>query len=278
MSDSLYVPTAAPREEARRRTEAALYGREREVPTVLTDADVRDYWVGEFRERVRADKDCVVLATGPAGSGKSTSVLDLAWRIDPTFTPGTLAERVAFRPEHIPTIYKRTPPYGVAWVDEAVTAGLLATDTFSPDQKDLVQLVNIIRAHNVVLFLVVPYLSDLAKSMRARRADYRIEVTPAEDTETGRPEAHVGRKVRGRQFFLDDGRWLGFHDDDTANPLRWPDYRSSSDARERAFWAAYYPLKLRYLDDAVDAIEARMDAREEKRRMKKAARGTDRGR
>lgn len=262
------MPRASEREERRRRTEARLYGRERGEIVVRTPASIRDYWVGYLRETVRADRDAVVLYVGKAGSGKSTGIMDLAWRIDPTFTPETMEQRVAFRPRHVATIYSTVPRYGVGWIDEAVSSGLMATDHFSADQKDLVELINNIRAKNAVLFVALPHLSDLALSFRARRADLRIEVTPKDETDSGEPEAHVGRRPSGRQFFREDEKWFGFMDDPDENPLRWDEYRGSSDPWARALWDAYYPLKMRYLDKTVERIGDRMDARERAREKK----------
>lgn len=263
MSGEVYVPTDDPSERSLRDAREALYGRERTDEAVWTVESIKDYWVGEWLARVHADADAVVLTWGPPGSGKSTCQLDMARRLDPTFTPATLAERVAFRANHLPTLYKRTPRFGACIVDEAVSAGLLSTEHFTPDQRDLVELINLIRAKNVVLFIALPDPSDLAKSFRARRADYRIEVEK-EGTDDA-PVGHVGRRVRGRKFFLDEGKWLGFSDDRDANPLRWNRYSDSSDPTERALWAAYLPLKMKYLDDRVRSIETRMRARADAR-------------
>lgn len=259
MTEALYVPTASPRERALRRGEAALYGRSPVDTTVRTAEDIATFWADEFQARVRADQDALVLAWGPGGSGKSTCVMDLARRVDETFTADTLPERYAFRAHHVPTLYQRTPRYGAAVIDEAVSSGLLATDTFTPEQKELVELINIIRAKNVVLFVLLPDPSDLAKAFRARRADYRIEVE--KETFDSIPVAHIGRRVRGRKHFLDDGRWLGFMDDPDENPYRWDEYKGSDDAAKRALWDVYYPLKMKYLDERVDSLKRRMEAR-----------------
>lgn len=263
MKGSLYIPTATKRETSLRSIRDVLYGRERDETVVWTRASIRDYWVREWREKVRRDQDALVLAWGPAGSGKSTCVMDLARGVDPTFTSDTLASHYAFRPEHVPRLYTDVPRYGAGIIDEAVSSGLMATDTFTQDQKDLVELINLIRAKNVVLFILLPDPSDLAKAFRARRADYRIEVE-RESYDTA-PIAHIGRRVRGRKYYLDDGRWLGFMDDSDANPFTWSEYRESSDVQERALWDTYYPLKMRYLDDRVGAIRMRMEERARKR-------------
>lgn len=266
MNPQVYVASATVAERRRHARRDALYGARRSSNIVLTNDDILDAWVGEFRARVRADQDACVLNWGPAGSGKSTMGLHLGRHIDPSFNARTLPDRVAFRPEHIPLVYKRTPRYGFAFIDEAASAGLMATDTFSPDQKDLVELVNAIRAKNVVLFVNIPDPSDLAKSFRARRADYRIEVRKEYFDEP--PVGYLGRRVRERKFRMDDGKWLGFSDEPEANPLRWPEYRTSEVADERRLWEVYYPMKMRYLDDSVDSIETRMKARAERRRKR----------
>lgn len=266
MSESIYVGRAHEAEERHRRAESALYDLERIQADVWPSDRIKGFWVDELRARVRRDKDAVVLVWGEPGSGKSTCVMDMARRVDPTFTPDTLSDRAAFKPRDVPRIYQTTPQYGAAWIDEAVSSGLLATDTLSGDQKDLVELINVIRAKNVVLFVVVPDPGDLAKSFRARRADYRIECQPL--VEGSPAAAFVGRRVRQRKFNLDDGKWLGFRDDPTANPITWNEYRTSSVPIERALWDAYRPLKYGFLDDKATEIGDRMDTRAARRTKK----------
>jgi len=259
---SAYAGTASPTEERHRRAEAIGYGRDRTAFDVHTTDTIRAYWAAEIRGRLRRDKDAVMLWWGPPGCGKSTGVMDLMRAVDETFTPDVLRQRVAFHAADVPLLYD-TPRYGAAWIDEGGSAGLLATDTRTGDQRDLVELVNIIRAKNVFLNVVIPDPGDLAKSFRARRADYRVE---CEELVEGMPAvAHVARRVRVRRFFMDDGRWLGFSDDPRANPYSWPEYRDSPDPTRRAFWAAYQPLKMKFLGERTRTLAARMRAREERR-------------
>jgi GTPase SAR1 family protein len=267
----IHIPTGSPVEEQVRSARRVLYARPDEVPDVWTDERIDRFWTDELSARLRADEDALVLVWGPAGSGKSTFVLDRVRKLDPTLTPDNLAERVAFRPEHIPELYRRAPRYGAVWVDEAVSAGLLSTDTHDEDQKDLVQLINTIRAKNLCLFVLLPSAGDLAKSFRARRADYRVEVHKPVDP-TGPRYAYVGRKVHGREFYLPDGRWLGFDDDKRANPVTFHDYRTSPDPTERALWARYFELKSRYLDENIDTIAADMARRAEARAKRRERR------
>lgn len=262
MSGSPYVGTASPREESARRAAALAYGQDRVNPDVFTPERINRFWDEEFRTRLHSDKDAVVLVDGPPGSGKSTQVIDRCRRLDPTFTPKTLPRRVAFHPADVALLYRSTPRYGAAWIDEAGSAGLLATDTFSQDQKNLVELINLIRARNVVLFIIIPDPGDLAKAFRARRADYRISCEEIPVGGTG--AAWVARRVRGRKYFLDDGRWLGFSDEKVMNPVAWPDYRSSRDPTLAAFWAAYWPLKLAFMDRRVNTLHTRMQERRAK--------------
>jgi hypothetical protein len=271
MSDDDLTPysgSATAGEEAMRRAESIAYGVERAEADVWTDERRDRFWTDELRARVRRDKDAVVLVTGKPGSGKSTWVMDRARKVDDTFTPATLPERVAFDPEGVVGLYRHTPRYGAAWIDEAVAAGLLATETHTADQIDLVTLVNVIRARNVILFVIVPNLSDLALSFRARRADYRVE---CDEIFEGMPAtSHVGRKTGGRQFYRDDGTWHGFVDDPLANPVHVEDYRTSMDPACRALWDAYAPLKAAFLDTEVDDIARAMRRRHARFRAREA--------
>jgi hypothetical protein len=262
-SGRVYVGHATERERFDRRVEGIIYGERRVPREVVTPERIRRFWWDEIRDRLRQDKDAVIVVWGPPGSGKSTMTMDALRHVDPTFTPNTLAERVAMAPEQVPSLYRHAPRYGAAWIDEGGSAGLLATDTFNADQKKLVELINIIRGKNVALFICLPDPGDLAKSFRARRADYRIECEEIAPGGTGR--AWVGRRVRQRKFFLDDGRWLGFSDDETFNPITWPDYRTSTDPTARAFWDAYAPLKATFMDGKVEDIERSMNRNKERR-------------
>lgn len=256
--EELHVPTADPAEEAAREADAVLYDSARPEPDVWTQARIDAYWTEYWRTRARADQDSFVLVWGAPGSGKSTWTLDRVRKLDATLTPETLEDRVAFRPEHVPNIYRRTPRFGAAWIDEAVTSGLLATETFSPEQKRLVKLFATIRAKNITLFAILPSPGDLAKALRARRADFRVEVHRPEDP-AGSRYAYVGAVQEGkRQFYLPDGNWLGFIDHPRANPILFHDYATSSDPAERALWNAYAPLKMRYLDETIDELDGEM--------------------
>jgi hypothetical protein len=258
-----YSGSADESEERLRRAESILYGVDRTDADVWTDERKDAAWTEELRARTRQDKDAVVLVAGPPGSGKSTWVIDRARKVDPTFTPRTLPERVAFSPEGVVNLYRHTTRGMAAWIDEAAAAGLMATETHTADQMDLVKLVNIIRARNVVLFVIMPNLSDLALAFRARRADYRVE---CDEIIEGVPAvSHVGRKTRGRQFFRDDGTWHGFIDDPRANPLHIPDYRTSTDPALRAYWDVYAPLKAAFLDAEVEDIGDGMARRHARR-------------
>lgn len=260
---------AAPSQHpASRELDRALYGWSFGTRS-LVDPDARlDFWADEFNERLRSGRDVVCLFTGPPGCGKSTAIIHTMRRMDerahehPTeweFTPETMEERVAFKGYQVGEKYQRTPRYGAFFIDEAATADLMATGTHDPNQRDLVEMINIIRALNVALFIAIPDIADLAKSFRARRADYRVEIPdyPVDGINRG----YVGQKVRGRKFFLDDGRWLGFSDDEEMNPIEWPEYRNSSDAKARALWDAYEPLKTSNLKATLGQITDRMRAR-----------------
>lgn len=259
MNEPLHVARADATEERLRNADAYLYGEEREDPDIWSAAKVDALFVEEIRARVRRDKDAFILVWGDPGSGKSTFVLDHARKIDPTFTPETLPSRVAFYADEVATLYDTTPRYGAAWIDEAGSAGLLSTEPASSfRQRSLVELINIIRAKNVVLFCVIPSPDNLAKSVRVRRADYRVECQPLVEGEPA--VAYLGRKVVRRHFFVVDSNWLGFSDDEHGVPLTWPDYRTNPDPTLRAYWDAYRPLKEAFMENRTKGIERGLKA------------------
>ncbi len=270
----LHSGWSAARDEFRRRVVSAMDRRPRAKGDILLPQEIDEFWTQEFHDRLHSDKDVVVMVNGLPGSGKSTAILDRMHKLDvaeygqPTeIVPALLSSHIAFKPWEVPTCYRETPRYSTFSIDEAATTALMATGTFNPDQMDLVELINIVRAKNIALFIAIPDPSDLAKSFRARRADYRMEIP---DYPEGNINTYyVGQKVRGRKHFLDDGRWLGFMDEETYNPVQFHDYRTSSDAFERSLFAAYLPLKMANLGQTVDDIEARMREREGKREARR---------
>lgn len=255
MKSLLYAPTASPREERLRRVRSIGYGEARLSPDVWTPERADEEFTEELRARVRRDKDAVVIVWGEPGSGKSTFIMDRMRKVDPHFTPACLPTRVAFRNEQVPALYDAAPRYGAAWIDEAASVGLLASEpAASIRQRLLVEMINIIRAKNVVLFLAIPSPDDLAKSFRVRRADYRVECQPLVEGEPA--VAFLGRRVTRRHFFLADSRWLGFSDDEHQVPLSWPEYRNSPDPVLRSYWDAYWPLKESFLHERPREIGA----------------------
>ncbi|MCI4320524.1 MAG: hypothetical protein L3K23_10435 [Thermoplasmata archaeon] len=249
-SRPLYVPTADGPSQRLRASRAVLYDEPLRATEGWSVEQADALMTSELRSRVRRDKDAVVLVWGEPGSGKSTFVMDRARKVDETFTHDTLADRCAMLAEEVPTLFETTPRYGAAWIDEAASSGLLSTEpAFSVRQRSLVELINIIRAKNVVLFVVIPSPDDLAKSFRVRRADYRVECQPLVE---GQPAlAYWGRKVPRRHFFMADSKWLGFSDEEHGVPLTWPDYRTSADPEARACWDAYWPLKETHMNRRV---------------------------
>lgn len=264
----IYVGRAG--EEPRRAAERMLYGEERGQMEVWTPDRIDAFWTEEFRQRLRRDQDCVVLVWGAPGIGKSSFIIDRLRKLDPSFTPATLPDRVCFKTSQITDRYERVPRYGGFWVDEALSAGLLATDTATGEQADLVEAVNATRALNLALFIAMPNPSDLAKSFRARRADYRFDLIREA---SGKPIAYGGRKPEHRKFKSEDSRWLGFSDEPRANPVRWPDLQNSADPAERALWDAYYPLKMRWLRSRLAEIGEGAKLREAAGRVRGLGRG-----
>lgn len=253
---SLYAPTFSDGEMLRARARRLLYGVESPEAMALTADEIVEAWVAEWRARAMADKDIVVMVTGPPGSGKSTLVLRLARAYDPGFGVTNLKDRVAFSADDVFRIYETCGRGDAASIDEAASAKLLATETFDPVQKMLVEAINIIRSRNVLLFILMPDAADLAKAFRGRRADYHIQVADRDETDSEN-YATVGRRVRRPRYRIDDGSWLGFSDDATYNPLT---FRSLDGD---PLWAAYLPLKRENQARRIAEMRRRTTGREE---------------
>ena len=101
--------------------------------------------------------------------------------------------------------------------DEGVR-GLLAGETFSPEQIALVKAFTLVRSSGAILFICIPSIHMLSKQVRARRATLWI---------------HVTGRGRGR-IFVRDHR-LKFKDTGSLNMTEWTNC-------PRITWKPYSPL------------------------------------
>jgi hypothetical protein len=181
-----------------------------------------DYWVERIKRRIRDRYDAVVVITAPEGHGKSTVALRLASAFDPSWSPAQLcytagdvfhAYRAAVKGRGDPIVF-----------DEGVR-GLLAGETFNPEQIALVKALTLVRSKGAILTICVPSIHMVAKQIRGRRATLWIHIESR-----GRALVH---ERDDRLKYLPTAA-LGLTISPTAPLLTWDAY-----ADDDPFWVAY---------------------------------------
>ena len=214
------------------------------------------HWVAWIKRRIAEHWDCVLVITGPEGTGKSTLALKLAYAIDPTYN---LKERLCYTATDVMKCFETVDSGKVAVFDESARA-LLATDTFSREQKALVQALQLIREKGLITVLCLPRLEELAKSMRSRRATLWIHLP-----RRGIGIIHVrDDRLRYRQDPNDNG----FSRSPQAPMLRFEPYAPDSPQ-----WMEYLAVKQLKLAEYLTETRELLEGRGGRRVNRRAARG-----
>lgn len=207
---------------------------------VWDELSVRRYWLSMWRAAVDNDYDVAILIDGPSGRGKSALALSIGMELDPTLTPSTLSDHVAFTATEFLDCIERAKAGQVVIYDEAVR-GLLSSDTFAAEQKAIVTAFAIIRAKNLIMLLLVPEVWQIAKSFRSRRAGWFIHVE-----DRGISWVHVrDDRIRYKQ----DDSSLGLYKDNVHGPLTW----DSLDGTR--LWIAYLKIKMARINEYLSAAK-----------------------
>ena len=154
--------------------EAAKEGRSLGDDETLDPEAAFEHWAVVIAARVRAKKDALILITGPTGEGKSTLAMRLALRVSELL--GTRWEPpsgLAYTAGELLTFYKNAAEaheVGRACIVDEGAQALFSGDINNPDVKSLIKAVNLVRVAGCVVFLCVPDLMSIAKSMRVRLA------------------------------------------------------------------------------------------------------------
>lgn len=160
--------------------EAAREGRTLGDPQAVPPDEGLEYWAAQIAHRVKADKDALVLVTGPTGEGKSTLAMRLSLRVAKMLGTSWSPEAgLAYSAAELLSFYKRATESGergqIAIVDEGAQA-LFSGDINNPDAKALIKAINLVRVSGCVVFLCVPDMMSIAKAMRVRLAHVWLAV------------------------------------------------------------------------------------------------------
>lgn len=227
------------------------------MPDVWDELSIRRYWYDQWMDAVSDDYDVSILVDGKSGIGKSALAVTIGMQLDRTFTHKTVLDHIAFTAEEFLACIEKAKKGQVVIYDEAVR-GMLSTDTFAAEQKALVTAFAIIRAKNLIMILLAPEIWQVAKSFRARRAQWWIHVE-----DRGIAWVHV----RDDSVRYEQDSKLHIYKDVVHGPLTWDDLKGTR------IWAAYYKLKM----DRVNSYlhDAQADLSKHKPKGKKSDEGSD---
>lgn len=236
------------------------------VPPVLPADGVA--WLAETCvERCLDEYDNVVAVTGAEGVSKSTFALHLALAIADYATaagieaPWTL-DHLCYSARDVFDAYRTAERATVVWYDEGVR-GLLAGETFDPEQVALTKGLTLVREKGAILVVCIPDIFMLAKKVRGRRAQFWVHV---ESRGTRRRPAPSWARVheRDERLSYDPQRQaLGLQRSPSCPELCYEPF-PDSDAK----WQGYQAEKRRRLTEYLDETEAALTAAEAKRRRR----------
>jgi hypothetical protein len=216
--------------------------------------EVWEYWVGVLKGRIANKWHNILVVTGEPGAGKSTAAFRLALDVDRAFSP----EQTAYSASDMLQLYRDLRAGQVAVYDEAVL-GLLSNDFQTPEARELVKAVNIVRAKGITVILCIPDIHRLLAGWREEAVRFWVHCE-------SEPRGVGWMHVRASSLRYERHSTLGLYKDPEWNPIRWASLEGSP------FWKAYEKLKLERIDRFMEESLARLHPRsgrerELKRRM-----------
>jgi hypothetical protein len=147
-----------------------------------------DWLVRQISERLRSNRDYVVVIDGPKGEGKSTLAYHLAKRLSEGFS---FEQNYVFRYSYkeIESKIYGLPRYSPIVIDEGLKI-FYKLDWTSQIQNNLIKLFSTSRKHNKVVFLCLPYFSELRTSFRQNLVNMWIHVVERGEAVLFMPDAN----------------------------------------------------------------------------------------
>jgi len=207
---------------------------------VRTPEEIWDHWAGLLHQRIAARWHNVVVITGEPGCGKSTLALRMARAVDGGFGP----DQVAYSAPDMLGLYRKLGYGQVAVYDEAIL-GLLSNDFQTPEARELVKAVNIVRAKGITVLLCIPDIHRLLAAWREEAVKFWVHCE-------SEPRGVGWMHQRPSAVRYERRASIGLYKDPDWNPLRW------SSLEGTAFWTEYERLKLeridRFMEESMDRL------------------------
>ena len=208
-------------------------------------------------ERVAGKWDSVAVFTGEERVSKSTGILRTVEEIQRLTGQPFDWSRLTYGARDLLHAYRSAPPASVVWYDEG-TRGLLAGDTFDPEQRVLTNLLAMAGTKRVILLLAIPDIWLLAKKVRGRRAVYWVHVD-SRGTEDRPAPSHAVVHERDRRLWYQPTSNLRLERSLTCPELTFLPY-----AEKDPLWKRYTAVKENKLDGWFDEAEIILDRHEDK--------------
>lgn len=202
--------------------------------------EVWEHWVGVLQGRIAHKWHNILVVTGEPGAGKSTAAFRLALDVDGGFSP----EQTAYSASDMLQLYRELRAGQVAVYDEAVL-GLLSNDFQTPEARELVKAVNIVRAKGITVILCIPDIHRLLAGWREEAVRFWLHC----DSE---PRGVAWMHVRSSSLRYERRSNLGLYKDPEWNPIRWASLEGTP------FWTAYERLKLKRIDRFMEESQERL--------------------
>lgn len=129
---------------------------------------------------IRKDWDMVFVVDGTEGAGKSVLAQQMAFYADPTLN----IDRIVFNDTDFKNVIENAKPYQAIILDEAY-GGLSSRSAMSKVNKSIIQMLTVIRAKNLFIFIVLPTFFDLDKYVALWRSRALINVYTREGFKRG---------------------------------------------------------------------------------------------
>ena len=193
-----------------------------------------DFIAAQIREMIADRYDCIIMITGRRRIGKSNLGLQLARKVDPTFS----LNQVAFHVDDFSNLLNKNPRadpakgiYPQAFYDES-GYGLFAKDWMHEWVKNVGKALQVVGKKQTTCYFILPHIKKLVGDIRDEMAYFWIDVDYGIQHKRGYAEVYKGVRNKHKQAI-----WW--------NPKCCFKYDELNDE----FWAGYELLKDKFIDD-----------------------------